>query len=216
MNAPAENPSMSPAPAFWVDSDYDREFASGGISRYGAYLSDATFEPWTDHDQAVEWAVFAWERATGPVMSPGYVRYHPRVLTARMERSGWDGSLIAAVTLVSAWPEQLTGTLTRAVRLGERKAYWQDWPAEYPGGGTTCYYEPSEADIAARPYLLTTISMQFTVPSDALPDPPAASAARLEGGRQAVAVVVAELNQVVGPVLSAGQGDRSPAAGGAG
>jgi hypothetical protein len=216
MNAPAENPGMSPAPAFWVDTNYDREFASDGISRYGAYLRDATFEPWTDHDQAVEWAVFAWERATGPVMSPGYVRCHPRVLTARVERSGWDGSLIAAVTLVSAWPEQLSGMLTRAVRLGEREAYWQDWPAEYRGGGITCYYEPSEADIAARPYLLTTVSVQFTVPSDALPDPPAGSAARLEGGRQAVAVVLAELNQVVGPVLSAGLGDRSQAAGGAG
>ena len=44
-------------PAFWVDRDYDREHASDGNSRYGAYLRDATFEPWTDHDQAVEWAV---------------------------------------------------------------------------------------------------------------------------------------------------------------
>src|SRR6266498_6098900 len=72
---------MSSAPAaFWVDRDYDRENASDGLSRYGAYLRDASFEPWTDHDQAVEWAVFAWRRATGPVMSPGYVRYHPRVV----------------------------------------------------------------------------------------------------------------------------------------
>ena len=108
---------MSPAPtAFWVDRDYDREYASDGISRYGAYLRDATFEPWTDDDQAVEWAVFAWRRATGPVMSPGYVRYHPRVLAARLERSGWDGSLVAGVTLVSAWPEQLK---TRAGQGGE-------------------------------------------------------------------------------------------------
>src|SRR5262249_3488193 len=67
-----ETTSMSTAPeAFWIDRDYDREYASDGISRYGAYLRDATFRPWTDHDQAVEWAVFAWERATGPVMSPG-------------------------------------------------------------------------------------------------------------------------------------------------
>ena len=97
------------AAAFWVDRDYDRSHASDGISRYGAYLRDAAFEPWTDQDRAVEWAVFAWERATGPVMSPAYVRYHPRVLGARLERSGWDGSLVAGVTLVSAWPEQLTG-----------------------------------------------------------------------------------------------------------
>jgi hypothetical protein len=196
--------------AFWVDREYDRSHASDGVSRYGAYLRDAAFEPWTDHDQAVEWAVFAWQRATGPVMSPGYVRYHPRVLGARLERSGWDGSLVAGVTLVSAWPEQLRA-LGRAVRLGDREAYWQDWPAEYHGGGTACYGEPSEADIAARPYMLTTVCVQFTLPSAALPDPPAASAARLEAGRQAVAVVLTELNRVVGPVLSAVCGHPSAA-----
>ena len=200
------------AAAFWVDRDYDRSHASDGISRYGAYLRNAAFEPWTDHDQAVEWAVFAWERATGPVMSPGDVRYHPRVLGARLERSGWDGSLVAGVTLVSAWPEQLTRALARAVQLGDREGCWQDWPAEYRSGGTACYYEPGEADIAARPYLLTTVSAQFTVPSASLPDPPAASADRLEAGRQAVDVVLAELNRVVGPVLGAVCGHPSPAA----
>ena len=90
------------------------------------------------------------------------------------------------------------------MRLGDREAYWQDWPAEYRGSGITCYYEPSEADIAARPYLLTTVSVQFTVP-------PAASATRLEAGRQAVDVVLAELNRVVGPVLGAVCGRPSPA-----
>ena len=205
---------MSPAPtAFWVDRDYDREHASDGISRYGAYLRDAAFEPWTDHDQAVEWAVFAWRRATGPVMSPGYVRYHPRVLAARLERSGWDGSLAAGVNLVSAWPEQLKTALARGVRLGGRDAYWQDWPTEYRGGEIISYYEPSEADVAARPYLLATVSLQFTVPSAALPEPPATSAALLSAGQQAVAVVVAELNRIVGPVLGAGLGPTPSAEG---
>jgi hypothetical protein len=207
---------MSTVPAaFWVDRDYDREHASDGISRYGAYLRDATFEPWTDTDQAVEWAVFAWEQATGPVMSPGYVRYHPRVLAARLERSGWDGSLVAGVTLVSSWPEQLTRALIRAVRLGGREAYWQDWPTDYRGGNT-CYYEPNEEDVAARPYLLATLSLQFTVPSAALPASPATPTALLSAGQQAVAVVVAELNRIVGPVLSAGRGHASDPAGRAG
>jgi hypothetical protein len=209
-----ENPKMSAAPtAFWIDRDYDREHASDGISRYGTYLRDGVFGPWTDNDQAVEWAAFAWERATGPVMSPGYVRYHPRVLAANLDRSGWDGSLFAAVSLACPWPEQLTRALARAVRLGDRDASWQDWPAEY--AGKTCYYEPSEAEVAARPYLLATLSLQFTVPSAALPEPPASSAARLGAGRQAVAVVVAELNRIVGPVLAAGLGHAPAAAGGA-
>jgi hypothetical protein len=205
---------MSPAPAaFWVDRDYDREHASDGISRYGAYLRDAAFEPWTDHDQAVEWAVFAWQRATSPVMSPGYVRYHPRVLAARLERSGWDGSLVAGVNLVSSWPEQLKAALARGLRLGDRHAYWQDWPTEYRGWDASSYHEPSEADVAARPYLLAAISLQFTVPSAEFPEPPATSAAQLSAGQQAVAAIVAELNQIVGPVLGAGPGQIPPATG---
>src|SRR5439155_8895837 len=111
--------------------------------------------------------------------------------------------------LVSAWPDRLTKTLVRAVRLGDKDAYWQDWPTEYRGGAT-CYYGPSEADIAARPYLLTTISLQFTVPSSSLPAPPATAAALLSAGQQAVAIVMAELNRIVGPVL--GTGDTSAAA----
>jgi hypothetical protein len=171
---------MSPASTvFWVDREYDREYASDGISRYGAYLRDATFEPWTDHHQAVEWAVFAWERATTPVMSPGYVRSHPRVLGTRLERSGWDGSLAAGVTVVSAWPEEIKTAAARSVRLGDRDAYWQDWPTEYRGGETVSYYEPGEADVAARPYLLATLSLHFTVASAALPEPPATSTALL-------------------------------------
>jgi hypothetical protein len=201
--------------AFWIDRAYDREYASDGISRYGGYLRDATFEPWTDHDQAVEWAVFAWERATGPVMSPGYVRCHPRVLSARLERSGCDGSLVAGVTLVSAWPEQFNAAPAGSVRIGDKDAYWQDWPTE-SRGGTSCYYEPSEADVAARPYLLTTLSLQFTVPSAALPQPPATSTARVSAGQHAVAAVVAELNRIVGPVLDALPGLTSGMAGRAG
>jgi hypothetical protein len=204
---------MSTAPeAFWIDRAYDREYASDGISRYGAYLRDATFEPWTDQDRAVEWAVFAWERATGPVMSPGYVHYHPRVLSAQLERSGWDASLAAGVTFVSSWPEQFKSALVKSVRFGDKDTYWQDWPTEYRGD-TTCYYEPRDADVAVRPYLLTTVSLQFTVPSAALPEPPASSVAQLSAGQQAVAAVVAELNRIVGPVLAAGPGHTSGMAG---
>jgi hypothetical protein len=211
-----ENPIMTSAStAFWVDRDYDREYASDGISRYGAYLRDATFEPWTDHDQQVEWAAFAWRRATGPVMSPGYVRYHPRVLAARLERSGWDGGLVADVTLVAAWTEQLSRALVRPVRLVDREAYWHDWPSEYLGGDIACYHEPAEADVAARPYLLTTLSLQFTVPSAALSHPPATSSALLSAGQRAVAVVVAELNRIVSPVLRVGLGHAASAEGSA-
>ena len=211
---------MSDAPvAFWVDTDYDRENSSDGRSRYGAYLHDAAFEPWTDNDRSVEWAAFAWRCATGPVMSPGYVRYHPRVLAAQLERSGWDGSLIASVSLACSWPDQLKTMLIKPLPFGGQAAYWQDWPTEYLGGNTR-YYEPGEADLAARPYVLTTLSLQFTVPSAALPEPPVDTTARLGAAQHALAVLVSELNRIVGPGLSAlsgsphlqgrGTGEHSP------
>jgi hypothetical protein len=76
---------------FWIDCEYDRDNASDGVSRYGAYIRQARFEPWTDNDHAVELAEFAWRQATGPVMAPGYVRRHGRILSAHIARSrlGW-------------------------------------------------------------------------------------------------------------------------------
>ena len=150
---------MSVAPAaFWVDRDHDREHASNGVSRYGAYLRDAVFEPWTDHDQTVEWAVFAWRRATGPVMSPGYVRYHPRVLAARLERSGWDGSLVAGVDLVSTWPEELTAALGRG----------RGWAARMCPGTTG---PPDTA--AVMPSATTSPAKPMSPPSHTCWSPPA-------------------------------------------
>jgi len=197
--------------AFWVDTSYDRENSSDGRSRYGAYLRDAAFEPWTDNDRAAEWAEFAWRRATGPVMSPGYVRCHPRVRSARLQRSGWDGSIIASVGLACSWPDQIKATLTRSLALGGKAAYWHDWPTGYLGDDT-CYCQPGEADLATRPYLLTTLSLQFTVPSAALPAPPADATAELGAAQQVVAVLVSELNRIVGPILGALSGSPSLAA----
>ena len=73
--------------AFWIDYDYDRENASDGVSRYGAYVrqSSTLAESWdgTWDDAQVRQARFAeaaWATATTPVMSPGFVRRHPRVI----------------------------------------------------------------------------------------------------------------------------------------
>jgi hypothetical protein len=139
------NPTVT---AFWVDRDYDRAHASDDVSRYGAYLRDAAFEPWTDNDQAVEWAAFAWRRATGPVMSPGYARYHPRVLAAQLERSSWDGSLAAAVALISSWPEDIKTPLTRGLKLG-------DWEA---------YCRTGRSNVSATPSVITSPAKRMSLP----------------------------------------------------
>lgn len=190
---------MTAAPdAFWIDHDYDREHASDGVSRYGAYLRDARFEAWTDDDQRVELAEFAWERATGPVMSPGYVRYHPRILIARLARSDWDGSLIARVDVLTGQPEYLLRPRSDDVR-----GVWRDWPVEHSfARDQVVYYEPSDEELAKRGrYALANISLRFTVPSGDLPDPHGHGVS-LRACCEAVGVVVRELNRISGPVLA--------------
>jgi hypothetical protein len=184
---------------FWIDCEYDRDNASDGVSRYGTYVRQAAFEPWTDDDKAVELAVFAWQTATGPVMAPGYVRKHRRILSARLERSGWDGKLLACVDLLIPQPSSLRLPATD----GEgRASYWLDWPVEPRtlfGGGN--WYEPGGEELAGGPYLLATASLRFAVPSGDLPEP------HLDGAgvatcQRSVAVVVRELNRITGPVLA--------------
>jgi hypothetical protein len=189
--------------AFWVDDEYDRDHASDGVSRYVAYIRDVAFEPWTDDDQRVELAAFAWDRATGPVMSPGYVRRHPRILTAQLARSDWDGSLIAQVDVLTPQPHHL--------RIGVKDiGYWHDWPSEHAfGADRIVYFEPGTEDLArSHTFLLAGVSLPFMVPSGDLPYSPAKYATPTTGTdlvvacQQSIAVLVRELNRIAGPVIN--------------
>src|SRR6266536_2282673 len=94
----------------WVDEDWDRTNASDRVSRYGAYLRGHTelFDPWREATAGVtedpgEFAIAALQVATGPIMSPGYVRWHARVLDYKLDR-GLDpepGRLVCSVTLAT-------------------------------------------------------------------------------------------------------------------
>ena len=180
---------------FWIDSEYDRANASDGQSRYGAYIRQASFDPWTDDCRHIELAIFAWQQATGPVMAPGYVREHPRVIRAQLDRSDWDGSLLATVDLVTSQPKHL-----RWMRSDDDRGLWRDWPHEGRSGQER-YREPDSDELASSPYLLTTASLRFTVPSGGLPQPHE-DGADIETCQQSVAVLVRELNLIVRPVLA--------------
>jgi hypothetical protein len=175
---------MTTPAAFWIDHDYDREHASDGVSRYGGYVRAATFEPHTDDYQVAELAVHAWTLATGPIMSPGYVRCHPRIRRARLERSDWDGSLIAAIDLVTGQPGPL-----QWLRSDDDRGWWRDWPSERnPWTGDSGWYEPSGEDLARSPYLLCP---------PAQPSMPL----RVAQCRDTVAALVRTLNTIVSPVI---------------
>jgi hypothetical protein len=190
--------------AFWIDADDDRERASDGKSRYGAYVRQnikGFAECWDgtwDTALHVRFAAEAWRVATGPIMAPGYVRRHPRILGARLEYSYWDGSLSANVELITPWPGPLRQSSQWIKQIGH--GWWHDWPMDF---GDT-YYDPGDEDISKRPYLLASAALRFTVPDSQLPQPPSAEPADAELvdlAQQSVAVLVAELNRIVGPVI---------------
>src|SRR6266536_1297539 len=98
----------------WVDSDWDRTNASDRVSRYGAYLRSHTelFDyswgeaPGSITEDPGEFAIAALQVATGPIMSPGYVRWHPRVLDYKLSHgeNPEPGRLVCSVTLATSLP----------------------------------------------------------------------------------------------------------------
>lgn len=193
--------------AFWVDREYDKDLASDGVSRYGVYAKEAfaaNREPWDWFDDPViakvDFAATAWRAATGPVMSPGYVRYHHLVTGTRIARSGWDGSLTGYVTLATPQPAGLA-----------KLRRWRGWEYELEGD----HYrpqEPYEQQIAELPksqfycgYALTTVELAFPMAAAAaaLPTLPAGpdTPDLVDTAKAAVGVLVDALNSLVGPVI---------------
>lgn len=123
---------MSADAAFWIDYEYDREMASDGRSRFASYVRRAAATAdwtecwdgtWDDETvRAVHFASESWRLATTPVMSPGYVRRHPRVRSARVEVNPWDASLTASVEIIIPQPRQLA-----AARDSGDGSMWWDW-----------------------------------------------------------------------------------------
>jgi hypothetical protein len=187
--------------AFEIDTEYDQDHSDDGVSRYGSYVRDrmsAFAEAWdgTWDDGTVPFACTAWRTATGPVMAPGYVRRHPRILSAQIVRNEWDGSLAADVSLITGWPSALL-----------KLTAWYDWPSEHSFlSDREVFTEPSGEDVIRHQFLLPSARLCFSMPvaQAALPLP-AESWARghvvEEAARQAVAILVRGLNAITGPVL---------------
>jgi hypothetical protein len=122
---------------FHVDDHNDTEQASDGHSRFGAYIRQNLHE-FHDDDPArfstdpVQFATAAFYVASQPVMAPGYVRTHPRILLTTCDDNTWDGSLLATVDLAApglnwcAWPATPTGPEHSATTSNHRtKGRWR-------------------------------------------------------------------------------------------
>ncbi|MEU8347685.1 hypothetical protein AB0C74_38810 [Spirillospora sp. NPDC048832] len=187
---------------FFIERTYDAEMASDGESRYGHYAREAfstdhyAWDLDEDEDRRRAFAATAWRAATGPVMAPGYVRYHRLISGASVARSHWDGTLTASVDLRTPPPAGLA-KMTR----------WQGWPTELGEEGYIPV-EPSEQQVARRSaicdgYALTTVTLAFALHDVALPALPSAPDSPAVARTAAVAVgsLVGALNDVVTPVI---------------
>jgi hypothetical protein len=191
--------------AFWIEHEHDRQAASDGVSRYGAYVGDRIpggfDECWDGTYEtrlAERFAAKAWAVARGPIMAPPYVDEHPDVLAAKLHVDyDDDAGLIAGIELASRWPQPLG-------RGWDGTRHWWPWPREHSFTSGDYPRNPYGEETARHCYALASLRLVFAVPSERLPAPPGAQHKWGEveqTARAVVAVLVAELNQVVNPVL---------------
>jgi hypothetical protein len=175
----------------WIDRDHDRANASDGVSRYGAYLRDHAdlFDPWGEAADGVtadpvEFAIAAFTVATGPIMAPGYVRWHGRVCDYGAGPSEDDGRLLLSVTLAVPAPVRLPWD-------------WRGWERDFHDR----YLEPDDR----RPVGLCRLELRWPVATDQLPSPGRPrrlGVPNLADAARAVEAVVAAINATVGPILA--------------
>ncbi len=186
----------------WVDADWDRSQASDGVSRYGAYLRGHTslFDPWHGEDASDgitqdpgEFAIAAFDVATGPIMSPGYIAWHPRVLAYTVSHGDNPDPrrLVCKVTLATALP----------LWLGSP---WRSW-TEYLGRD---WREPDQDRHAA----LASLVLRWPLAVAGLPHP--STPARpglpnLADAKASVRALVAAINATAGPVLAKLEGGEA-------
>jgi hypothetical protein len=128
--------------AFMVDDEGDRELSSDGCSRYGAYLrqrSEMFRDSETVTDDVLRFALAAWQIAQSPIMSPGYVRSHSRVVG---NGEYWDDEGRPSVTVQIAMP--LPASLARSAhcsawRSWERQQNDQRWIQPYDNDGPAAF-----------------------------------------------------------------------------
>lgn len=127
----------------WIDETTDRELASDGVSRYGAYLRQAghQFLDWDDRPTAdpAEFAARAFEIACTPIMSPPYVVTHPRVTTCIPHRDE-DARHALHVDLAVGMTQRIRLALPPGWRGWQQTRsgmYFPPWDNDYPAAYAT-------------------------------------------------------------------------------
>lgn len=185
-----------------VDDHYDRDNASDGTSRYGAYLrQNASLfrDVWSDEPGPVqdpaEFAVHAWTVATAPIMVPGYVRIRPDLSRITLHRDEDDHGLYADIHL----------PLHHAHIGGNTRRFpyaWQDWTQEVDYSGTK-YLALSEPRSTKKPAVLASATVRVPGTGWRLVTPTAYEGRTLvDEAREAVTVLAQLINEDAGPIVA--------------
>ncbi len=182
---------------FRIDDAYDREHG-GRYARLVASRVGDFAEAWGDI-APVTFACVAWRLATPPDLTPGYVRYHRRVISAACVRNSWDGGLTGVVELAAPWPASL-----HEQRVWQRDRGWRGWPEAFGQ-----FVSPSDHDLARLPHLRSSLRIDAPLPLDGLPPAPAGPPPVAGGpadevapaAARAVAAIVRALNDLLDPLV---------------
>jgi hypothetical protein len=180
--------------AFWTDQSYDREHAAGGLGLYteSVHSHPEQFEGLWGDIAPVAFACAAWRVAAPPIMVPGFVRCHRRIVHAVCEPNGWDGTLTAHVQVASPLPAELTVS-----RDWWHDRGWREWPQVFGQ-----FVEPGDQDFAKAPYARAYLQIDVPVPfADLPPTPKDPDDGVAETAHRAVAVLVGELNTLLVPLI---------------
>jgi hypothetical protein len=138
-----------------------------------------------DGTDNVRFALAAWRIAQPPIMSPGYVRWHPRVVD-NCEHWDDEGRVSLTIELATALPTQVART---TIGLG-----WAGW--ERYGER---WIEPYDNDCPAA---FATLAIRVPLPSDLLPSLDCGiGTAPTYRAQSAVRVICGLINSKLEPVL---------------
>ncbi|MGW7268283.1 hypothetical protein [Streptomyces sp. NPDC054842] len=189
-----------------VDETADRERASNGHSRYGAYIADrpAKFHEYDSPGTCLtadEFAAAAWEVATPPILI-GYVNLRPDIQSVTTHYT--DNSELLIKVSVPLWHTGLAAD--------RRPRYpWQDWTTEYDYGTRDDRYRAAyQPDIKGdRPAVLTESHILIATTGWDLPAPQHTEGrALVEEAKHVVHEIVRRVNTEAGPMVAQLLGDR--------
>ena len=97
----------------------------GAYVRRSKRLAESWDGTWDDSRSGRHDCRGSWATATAPVMSPGFVRRHPRVISAAVQFNAWDATLTGPSSWSrrgrTRWPAPVTGGVTSGGRTGRWK-----------------------------------------------------------------------------------------------